>query len=314
MVTLVDPGRGLWPLIWANVPEGVPATVQDLPWMRAARRSDTGQQVFPAGVHRLVAFFGMPRRLRLVSGEGGIAGVVQRPYGANYADWLHPLSPYYRVKGKPELLPRHPRAGAFGYRNWLGVVARRKSDDDMARRAEVVELWPTRSRERAEVIVAGWAMDNMKPRDFTFSRAPLIDLPPDLTGRMEGMVEAAEAYGVVLRAALAPVLAEGEAREAARETYYLRTQPAFEARLAMMSADPEASARGWLADLRAVALGMFDTLALPGLSERDTRDQADIVQARRNMTAAFAGYGKLGGQAYQLLALPVPEQKRRKAA
>lgn len=314
MVTLVDPGQGLWPLVWANVPYGSPSAPKDLPWMQGARTSENDRKVYPADVTPIVAFFGMPRRLRLVAGEGGISGVVQRPYGANYADWLHPLTPYYRVKAGSELLPRHPRAGAFGYRNWLGVVARRKSGDDLARRAQVLELWQQRSPFQPEVIVAGWSMDNMKPRDFTFSRAPLIELPDDLADRMEGMIEAAETFGVVLRGALAPVLAEGEAREAARESYYLRSQAAFELRLAGLAADPEGAARGWLADLRAVAVGMFDDLALPGLAERDTRDQAEIVQARRNLTAAFAGYGKLGGQAFGALGLPVPEQKRRKAA
>lgn len=314
MVTLVDPGQGLWPLVWANVPYGVPAAATDLPWMRAARTSENDRKVYPAEVLPLVAFFGMPRRLRLVAGDGGISGVVQRPYGANYAEWIHPLTPYYRVKAGSDLLPRHPRAGVFGYRNWLGVVATRKSGDDLARRAQVLELWSQRARLQPEVIVAGWSMDNMKPRDFIFSRAPLIELPDHLALRMEGMVAAAETLGVVLRGALAPVLAEGEAREAARKGYYLRTQAAFESRLAGLAADPEGASRGWLADLRAVAVGMFDDLALPGLADRDTRDQAEIVQARRNLTAAFAGYGKLGGSAFGALGLPVPEQKRRKAA
>jgi CRISPR system Cascade subunit CasA len=311
MVTLVDPGAGLWPLVWANVPDGAPVGAEALPWMQAARVSDKSQQVFPDQVQAVQAFFGMPRRLRLVAGEGGISGVVQRPFGANYAGWVHPLTPYYRVKAGAELLPKHPRAGAFGYRNWLGVVADRRSADGLAERARMVDVWGARSRERADVIVAGWAMDNMKPRDFTFSRAPLLDLPDDQADRLQGMIEAAEALAVALRGALAPVLAEGEAREAEREGFYLRTQPLLEARLGAL-ADPGAAA-GWLADLRGVAVAMFDALALPGLADRDTRDQAEIVAARRNLTAAFAGYGKLGQGAYQALGLPVPEKKGKAA-
>lgn len=311
MVTLVDPGTGLWPLVWANVPDGAPVGAEALPWMQAARVSDKGQQVFPDQVHAVQAFFGMPRRLRLVAGDGGISGVVQRPYGANYAGWVHPLTPYYRQKAGAELLPKHPKAGAFGYRNWLGVVAARRSEGGLAERARMVNVWRARSREWADVIVAGWAMDNMKPRDFTFSRAPLLDLPDDQADRLQGMIEAAEALAVALRGALAPVLAEGEGREAAREAFYLRTQPLLEARLGVL-ADPGVAA-GWLADLRGVAVGMFDDLALPGLAERDTRDQAEIVAARRNLTAAFAGYGKLGQGAYQALGLPVPEKKGKAA-
>ncbi|WP_136646424.1 type I-E CRISPR-associated protein Cse1/CasA [Tabrizicola sp. YIM 78059] len=318
MVTLVDPGGGFWPLIWANVPDGAPATVETLPWMRRTRTSERGEQVFPQDAHPVEAFFGMPRRLRLVGGEGRVTGVVQRPYGTDYAGWEHPLTPHYRQKPGAELLPLHPRAGQFGYRNWLGVVLPAPNANDTARRARMAMLWHDRSGgRRADLIVAGWAMDNMKPRDFTFSRAPLLDLPDETAERVEGFVEAASALAVALRGALAPVLAEGEAREAAREEFFARTQGPFEARIAQLTAvnaDAQAVARDWLADLRAAALAIFDAQALPGLAERNIRDQQAIVQARSGLTAAFAGYGKLGQGAWAALGLTAPEQKRRKSA
>ena len=318
MVTLVDPGGGLWPLVWANVPDGESADPQMLPWMWPARTSEKGQKVFPDTAHPAEALFGQPRRLRLVGQEGRIPGVVQRPYGANYAGWEHPLTPHYRQKAGAELLPVHPRAGVFGYRNWLGTVLPSISTDDTARRAQVAELWRERgSGRRADLLVAGWAMDNMKPRDFTFSRAPLLDLPEDLADRAEGFVEAAAAVAVALRGALAPVLAEGEAREAAREDFFLRTQGPFEARLSQLTAvnaDPEAVARAWLSDVRAAALAIFDAAALPGLADRDIRDQQEIVKARSGLTAACAGYGKIGQGAFRALGLTPPEPKPRKAA
>ena len=314
MVTLVDPGGGLWPLVWANVPEGRPARPEDLPWMGAPRSSARGEKLFPEAAHPAEALFGMPRRLRLVGREELVIGVVQKPNGTNYAGWEHPLTPHYRIKAGAELLPRHPRAGAFGYRNWLGVTLPRASQDDTARRAGVVELWQQRSRNPAQIIVAGWAMDNMKPRDFAFSRAPLIAPPADLMARIEGMVTAAEGLAVALRGALATVLAEGAAREAAREEFFLSTQGAFEARIAAMAGDPDAAARGWLEDLRGVALALFDRHALPGLADRDTKDQAAIVAARRNLTASFAGHGKIGGAAFIALGLPVPERRKERAA
>ena len=127
LVTLVDPGRELWDLVWLNVPFGRPSDMKALPWMRPTRTSEPGQtSVFPSdGTRRfdVEAFFGMPRRLRLVGDDAGVTGVIQRPYGTNYAGWRHPLSPYYRIKVTEEWLPRHPRAGRFGYRNWLGVIA-----------------------------------------------------------------------------------------------------------------------------------------------------------------------------------------------
>lgn len=318
MVTLADPGGGLWPLIWANVPEGTPADPSVLPWMRATRTSETGRQVFPQDAHPAEAFFGMPRRLRLVAQGGWITGVVQKPYGTNYAGWEHPLTPHYRQKAGAELLPVHPRAGTFGYRNWLGVVLPKRSADDTARRAAMVEAWGARGGgRRAELIVAGWAMDNMKPRDFTFSRAPLLNLPDEVAERAEGLVEAAGQVAVALRGALAPVLAEGEAREAAREAFFHETQGPFEARLEQLTAvnaDAGAVAMGWLADLRVAALGLFDRQALPGLAERDIRDQQAVVAARRGLGLMLAGYGKAGRAAREALGLTPPEQKRGRAA
>ncbi|MFZ1479723.1 MAG: type I-E CRISPR-associated protein Cse1/CasA [Paracoccaceae bacterium] len=315
MVTLVDPGQGLWSLIWANVPGGAPATPDVLPWMRATRGSAQGQEVFPQDAHPAEALFGMPRRLRLVGGDEGIRGVVQRPYGTDYAGWEHPLTPHYRQKPGAELLPRHPRAGWFGYRNWLGVSVRRGSEDDTVRRARMVDLWGQRSRDWAEILVAGWAMDNMKPRDFVFSRAPVLNLPGDVAAQLEGMVEAADKISAVLRGALAPVLAEGEAREAAREVFFMQTQAAFEARAGKLTAvNFMNEARGWLEDMRAVALRIFNDLALPGLADRDSKAQAEIIGAQRGLVWAFAGYGKLGREAYLALGLPVPEQKKGKAA
>ncbi len=317
MVTLVDPGGGLWPLLWANVPEGTPADPSVLPWMRRTRSSEKGEQVFPQDAHPAEAFFGQPRRLRLVGQGGRITGVVQKPYGTDYAGWEHPLTPHYRQKPGAELLPVHPRAGHFGFRNWLGVtIQKAEASDDTARRAKVINLWGARGNgRRAEAIVAGWAMDNMKPQDFIFSRAPIVDLPPHVAERMEGMVEAADIFATLLRGVLAPVLSEGQAREAAREEFYAATQAAFEGCLSSLAADnpalPAISKR-WLETMRAAALAIFDCYCLPGLAERETKTQAEIIGARRNLTAAFAGYGASGREAFEALGLTIPEQGRKK--
>jgi CRISPR system Cascade subunit CasA len=208
MVTLVDLGQGLWPPVRANVPDRAPAVPDVLPWRRATRSSAGGEQVFPQKRSE-EAFFGMPRRLRLVGGDDGIRGVVQKPCGPIYAGREHPLTPQCRVKAGAELLPRHPRAGWFGCRNWLGVALRQGAAGDTARRARVVGLWAVRSRDRAEVLVAGWAMNNRKPRDFVFSRAPILTLPDDLAARLEGMVEAAGKLSLVLHGCLDPPLGRG---------------------------------------------------------------------------------------------------------
>ena len=48
--------------------------------------------------------------------------------------WNHPLTPYYRQKAGAELLPVHPRAGHFGYRHWLGILAE-AGEDGLGERA-----------------------------------------------------------------------------------------------------------------------------------------------------------------------------------
>jgi CRISPR system Cascade subunit CasA len=258
----------------------------------------------------------MPRRLRLIADGEGVVGVAQKPYGANYSGWVHPLTPYYRIKAGAELLPRHPRAGPFGYRNWLGIVAGRPSGHDgTANRAAVVDLWQVRDGRHVRILVAGWAMDNMKPRDFVFSRAPLITLNDADAQRMEALVEAADKFATALRNALTIPLAEGEARENAREDFYIRTQAPFEARLQSLQSkvqDWPAIAKGWVSDLKDVAIAMFDAAAVPGLTDRDIEAQRDIIDARRALTGAFIGYGKLGREAFDALELAVPEQGGKK--
>ncbi|MFP1643451.1 type I-E CRISPR-associated protein Cse1/CasA [Pontitalea aquivivens] len=312
LVALADPGQGLWALVWANVPYGQMAASEDLPWMRATRVSAQGQQVLPpeGALFGVEAFFGMPRRLRLTADGAAVTGVIQKPYGTNYALWKHPLSPYYRMKPGAEWLPKHPRAGRFGYRNWLGVVAR-EAKSEVAELSLSLRTWGQR-RGDGSVIVAGWAMDNMKPRDFILSVEPFLDLEPEAEERLIGLIQAAEAAGVALRGALEPVLAAGEAREAEREAFFLATEARFAARLMSLRAgsDPRAD---WLADLRDQALRQFDALAVPGLDQRETDQIRRIVDARKFLSLALAGYGKPGRAIFEPLGLE-PPQKKGKAA
>lgn len=313
LVTLVDPGGDLWDLVWANTPCGRPGRTSDLPWMRTTRVSDKGEQTLPpeGATFGIEAFFGMPRRLRLVENDGAISGVIQRPHGANYALWKHPLSPYYRVKLGAEWLPKHPRAGRFGYRNWLGVVTEDKSSD-LSQRALALRDWDSR-RGGGSLVVAGWAMDNMKPRDFILSQQPLFDLPMEMEIRLIGLIEAAEAAAVALRGALAPVLSEGEAREAEREAFFLSTEVRFldHVRTLKSGGEPE---RAWLADLRNQALRQFDAVATPGLDRREADQISRIVEARKFLAGTFAGYGKQGKALYAALDLPPPAIGKGKAA
>ncbi len=320
MVTLVNPQQeqGLWPLVWANTPYGKAADMNELPWMNPTPTSEKkGSERWPRHGHPVEAFFGMPRRLQLVERDGLIAGVIQRPLGINYAGWVHPLTPYYRVKEGAELLPRHPRAGRFGYRNWLGVVA----DDGIGtttQRAETVQNWHERTMGApADLVVAGWAMDNMKPLDFTWSSPPLVNLPEEATLFVRGLIDAADLFGRALGGALVPVLAEGEAREAVRERFFSESESTFENHLRAIDeeANRTAIAGQWVEDLRNVALQLFEADALPGLADRETSVQEHIVAAHRSLRNAFRGFGKSGAKAYDALELePVRHVTRKEAA
>lgn len=315
LVTLVDPGAGLWPLIWANVPDGVAQGMDALPWMRPTRLSETGAQVFPPPGHGLAAeaFFGMPRRLRLVVAEDAVTGVVQRPWGTNYAGWEHPLTPYYRQKAGAELLPVHPRAGRFGYRHWLGILAE-APDTDLRQRARVLRLRHARGGG-GSVIVAGWAMDNMKPRDFIHSVQPLVMLEGEAALMLSGLIEAAEQAGLALRMSLEPLLGDSEAREAEREAFHADTEAGFQARLADLQAGraAEAVAADWLAELRRVVMARFEARALPGLDQQETDRIARIVVAQRNLAGCFNGHGKYGAAMYGKLNIAPPAKKKGKA-
>ncbi|WP_088652511.1 type I-E CRISPR-associated protein Cse1/CasA [Marinibacterium profundimaris] len=305
MVTLIEPGQGLWPMIWANVPDGMPGDPEALPWMQPTQVSqDKGSERYPQQGIEAESFFGTPRRLRLVEDAGQITGVVQRPYGANYAGWVHPLTPYYRMKEGAELLPKHPKPGRFGYRNWLGVVVD-GGEDALSQTGRSVALWHERSGwQQAHLIVAGWAMDNMKPLDFTWSEPPLLNLP-DGGLALRGMIGAADLFCGSLRGALAPVMGAGEARQAVQEAFYDLTQAGFEQWAAELVAGRalQEVARDWVAELRRVSLRLFDDRAVPGLADRPMEAQHRIARARAGLVAAFVGAKGNGAKAYELLGL-----------
>lgn len=306
LVSLVDPGDNLCSLIWANVPYGSPSPIEALPWMQDKAKASVATHYPENGDYDAEVFFGVPRRIRLVAGEDGasIISVRQRPYGRRYEMWKHPCTPYARKSAEEAWFPvRGARAIGFGYRNWLGVVAE-PEDNAVSERALTLRNWKGRG-VGANVLIAGWAMKSAKARQFTFSRQPLLDLPIELESRLIGLIEAAESAGVALRGALAPVLAEGEVREAEREEFFRETETRFLAHATSLQAGG-APEKTWLDDLRKQALAQFDALALPQLNQRDVKDVQKIVDARKFLNMAFSGYGKQGQAMFNALEFEVP--------
>jgi len=312
MVTLVRPEvEGLWPLIWANVPHGTPlpvASLHKLPWMRETVSSKPKGVVMVPGegsqsVHAPEVFFGQPRRLRLVAAGGVVTGVIQQTYGNNYQHWRHPLSPYY-TDAKGQVLPVHPKLGAFGYRNWRGVLL--ASEKGLKPQTLTTYLKDMKA-PKCSLIVAGWAMDNMKPLDFIWSEQPVFTLSEDAEFAATDMVSAAEAAGYALKVCVAEG-ADNNRALAALEGYYNTTQAPFEALMAKMAADGALRHEAWLQALRQAALAAFDAAVLPGLPDLAESKREKAVKARGKLLGAFSGFG-LGKKIFSPLGLVAKKKK-----
>ena len=334
LITLVEPSdeaaSPLWDMVWTNVPDGeaLPSSRlgDALPWMRKTRTSEKGttpvQPPDEKGLALAEAFFGMPRRLRLDFAEddaGLVIGVRQRPFGTNYGLWRHPLSPYYQQKAGSELLPVHPKPGIGSYRNWAGIAFQER--DGLRHVADVVAVWKRRlSGAKASLHIGGWAMDNMKPRDFLWSRQPLYLLDSEGERAAVALVQAANAFALALLAGAMQTLTgaanmDASTVETAREAFFADTQSDFEAMLSRLSNhEPLATvAPDWVATLRRVALGLYDARAVPGLADRRVKDVQDIIEARGRLLAAFSGWGpKTGQAAYKALGLTLPKKRAKK--
>ena len=322
MTTLVQPlgedsGRfPLWRLVFANVLPGpplAPAEAKDaLPWLRPTHTSEKHQIVTPDHTHPLEAFFGMPRRLRLVFDGERVVGVVQRPHGTNYATWEHPLTPYYRQKeDSPDWLPVHPRAGRLSYRNWLGVTMEPGTEGRGTRRtAKTVYERRQRSPLDFELMAGGWAMDNMKPVDFALHTYPgFPGLGEEGAIRVHQFVEAANTASGALRKALKDACGlDGTSRDAAVEAFFAETEEPFEraVRQVIDGAGIEVE-ENWHRTLWGRAVRSFDRRALDGLGDRDIAGIERRVIAKRTLIAA------LGKQVRKAMDLPILDRREKRA-
>lgn len=339
MLTLVLPGARdeplpLWHALWLNAfwdeawPEPRGEQLPRLfPWLAPTRTSGAkGAVTTPRDVHPAQAFFGMPRRIRLdltpdeegrcdLTGEADrvvVRTCRSRPWGANYAAWLHPLTPYYRTKpADPEWLPLHPQPERLGYRHWVGLVV--GSADELRRPAAIVRLAEERLRQvargqrrSARLWAAGYDMDNMKPRGFVESEMPLLlvkaERAQDYDGAVRALVGRAREVNALLGSSLRQALWGNEApgadagdRHLASERFWARTEAPFLEVMAGLAAgldgaaDDEAAraalgqaAEAWQAELTRHALAVFDAL-VPLDALEDQRGMERRVAARRRL-------------------------------
>ncbi len=228
MTTLVL-GPSLWETVWANVivndDAGSPATANDadrFPWMGPIRTSEGEEITTPKDAHPDQAYWGLPRRILINEPEEGVHGTCDlcgaetdqltssyqaKPYGMQYAGWIHPLSPYYsKGKAGSELLAQHPQPGGITYREWLGLVINDPGGNSfVARNVTQFEQHnrPGRVRDlfapnggKPRLWAFGYDMDNKKPRCYYQGTMPIISIDGEWKAEFEelaaGMVKAAE--------------------------------------------------------------------------------------------------------------------------
>ncbi len=304
LVTLVRPlddshgSNSLWRFVFANVLPGAPLSAGNaqaaLPWLRATRTSEKQQTVIPGEVHPLEAFFGMPRRLRLVFEDDRVVGVVQRPYGTNYVAWQHPLTAYYRTnEDTPEWLPVHPKAGRLSYRNWLGITMDSAGERNGTRRtaATVYECSNRSSAPDFELMVGGWAMDKMTPVDFTLDVYPAFrGLRDEGEERVHRLVEAANAASGALRKALkAACQLDGVNGDAVVETFFAETEQHFTQAVRQIINDTGSDVEEiWYRTLREQAIRIFDLRVINGLADHDIAGIEKRINAKRRLHGALA--------------------------
>jgi CRISPR system Cascade subunit CasA len=369
--TIVIPRRNdkaptLWQILWANAPEGLRIDPSDaykaMPWLAPTRTSETGRETTPEDAHSAHAFFGMPRRIRLIfePSEGErcaltreadnvvVKSYVTKPWGFNYPTqtWPHPLGPYYGVKDKSGAawLPLHFKSSTVGYRQWVGLTLRTKTSEAALPANAVSSCLKERARaigiklsekHRVGVLACGYAMDNMKPLDFTEAMLPLIATGDEegdacLAGCANEMVDGAKAASSLLLTALKVALysdrkqGQPDSNSAplagAQARFWDNTENAFYDAvrgIARDASDAPSSAvyiearKAWLQKIRRAALGIFDDLA--PIDTPESPDIKNIVSARSFLFFALEGRNKAGAPLWKALNLNMPEKKEKKS-
>ena len=348
------PPVSLWRKIFANVVpcderlriDGLPKA---LPWLAPTLTSEKSRTVSLADAHPLQAYFGMPRRIRLVfSSEPGICsmtgreeplvtGYIQRPYGTNYGLWQHPLTPYRRQREAGEPYSAKPKSGRFGYRDWVAVtvgskdgkLAEQPTNIKLAKNNRSHALSQNKQATDARVRVGGWAMNNMEAIAYLFAEEPLHlakthDQQQALDDLARHFSEAADQAVSQLLAALKKALFSGQKNtsndkgilDQARADFFDATEDQFHRLLDnLLQEMPE---DGRLTDPTASArhwLGIMRRVALATFDRlapvplQDAEKAKTIVNAYGILNATFAGWTKQSKSLYDKLELPLPEKK-----
>ena len=344
----------LWRKIFANVVPcdkrlRIDELPKALPWMAPTLTSEKSRTVSLADAHPLQAYFGMPRRIRLVFSsepdtcsmtgrkEPLVTGFIQKPYGTNYGLWQHPLTPYRRQREAGEPYSAKPKSGRFGYRDWVaatvgskdGKLAEQPTNIKLAKNNRSHALSQNKQATDARVRVGGWAMNNMEAIAYLFAEEPLHlakthDQQQALDDLARHFSEAADQAVSQLLAALKKALFSGQKNtsndkgilDQARADFFDATEDQFHRLLDnLLQEMPE---DGRLTDPTASArhwLGIMRRVALATFDRlapvplQDAEKAKTIVNAYGILNATFAGWTKQSKSLYDKLELPLPEKK-----
>jgi CRISPR system Cascade subunit CasA len=357
-LALPDGGQGshptLWQRLWLNIPADLrlnPSEMpQAFPWLARTQTSTKKETVHEAGAHKLQAFFGMPRRIRLVFAENVArlpcdltgacdeiicTGFTAAPWGVNYGIWKHPTTPYYRPKANSNdpALPVHAPEGRLGYRQWLGFVLEGETAQAASailnakkRLTDLGRPW----RDDSRLLAGGYAMDNMKALAFAEAEMPLHRLDPELAKDVENfarlMVNAASVAAKILGISLkrarygpkAEIKVDSTILETPRERFWEITEDDFhktlDAALTSLAEDPEGDEQEKLAR---TWRGCLEHAALgifddtAPIESFDELEPEDVVEGRKFLVLSSKGYGKLGADFFKALRLEPPESKKK---
>ena len=282
LVTLVvpeqpaDSGHRLARELWANVLPGPALGPEDaalgLPWLRPTVQSKDGTSVGPHEAHPLEAYFGLPRRVRLVDpgAGGGVVRACQLPHGTSYAGWRHPFSPQYRLPSGPAWRSVRARPAAPDQRHWPAWSIPQRQDG-RHRPAPVVDAFRRLGAGRFRILAGGWAVDKAKPQNFTIGTFPAINAPDQAAGdRAVDLSETSAAFAAALRRACG---VGSTASDMLTEEFLRSTSPAFRTALAGIEAGNGRDAESaWVGESLEAALELAGRAAAP-MSRRHCTDR-----------------------------------------
>lgn len=352
LTTLVVPAGSaplpLWRILWANVPNGEPATLAALPvilpWLAKTKTSESDKKVVPTSGQETLAFWGVPRRIRLdfAAAEpdetcdltGAVDSIMvpswrQRPNGANYDVFMHPLTPYYNPNPREPLwLPVHPQLEGIGYRHFLGMVFAPRASSSNQQPAATIITWRVQRKQAVQVegntrwriLAGGFDMDNMKARGFVEAEMPVFDVADPALMQLydeslAGLIQGANEVAALLRRAVREALfSEGSKPDIKaglfnnlRAQFWQESEPAFyrEAARAAIGNLREDVSSDFLKSLRQVALRLFGEASPITESNHPSR----VAHAAKWLGLAMNGYGKAGGALFSALGLEAQDAK-----